>query len=165
MSRNDNRVSGPLESPPPPLPVRCSSVSRSKPPSHPPPPPAPKPSFDVNKSLVESVKRTTRNRLATQESKPKPPPVPTHRRSKSEGKSPFGEESLRPSLDKNLSVPNEDMRLNRPAPPPRPKSLKKPTSDDGKPVNPAGGGPKITKPATLPRYVYVFLTTGIIFLV
>lgn len=62
------------------------------------------------------------------EGKPVAPPLPTHRRSKSEGKTPFGEEILwaadsKPPFQKKLSSPlgKEDVKEEeKPIPPPRP---------------------------------------------
>ncbi|XP_020902431.2 arf-GAP with SH3 domain, ANK repeat and PH domain-containing protein 2, partial [Exaiptasia diaphana] len=65
------------------------------------------------------------------------------------------------ALEKNLSLPiddgvaKNDLRQNRPAPPPRPRSLKKTKVEDGKPSTPGGGGSKSLalkpKAMTLPR--------------
>ena len=65
------------------------------------------------------------------DTKPAAPPLPMHRRSKSEGRSPFGEEIpsgpgsvLKLPVEKKLSDPADavgrDVTDNRPLPPPRP---------------------------------------------
>jgi len=57
--------------------------------------------------------------------KPPAPPLPMHRRSKSEGRTPFGEDiplakDPKPPVEKKLSSPLDKQEETRPTPPPRP---------------------------------------------
>ncbi|XP_048590496.1 arf-GAP with SH3 domain, ANK repeat and PH domain-containing protein 1-like [Nematostella vectensis] len=93
--------------------------------------------------------------------KPDFPPVPTHKRSKSDGKVSFGEDIAdmgRPALEKKSSFPlgegeKDDSKASRPELPPRPTGLKKP-ANTGRVSNDVGltkNAPNKPKSTTLPR--------------
>ncbi|XP_048590501.1 WAS/WASL-interacting protein family member 1 [Nematostella vectensis] len=93
--------------------------------------------------------------------KPDFPPVPTHKRSKSDGKVPFGEDIAdmgRPALEKKSSFPlgegeKDDSKASRPELPPRPTGLEKP-ANTGRVSNDVGltkNAPNKPKSTTLPR--------------
>ena len=140
------------DSPPPVPPVRCSSVSRERDKRFgvdiPFPPLPAKPKFDDTGSAVKASPPELRTRPPPEvvnrrappvppapkrlgDTKPAAPPLPMHRRSKSEGRSPFGEEIpsgrglvLKLPVEKKLSDPADavgrDVTDNRPLPTPRP---------------------------------------------
>lgn len=145
LSRPDGAGADQSDSPPPIPPVRCSSVSREKRfgIDVPLPPLPAKPKFDDPNSTstkpsppeVKSRPPEAANRRAPPvppapkragaEIKPPAPPLPMHRRSKSEGRSPFGEDiplgkDSKPPFERKLSSPLDKQEEARPNPPPRP---------------------------------------------
>ncbi|XP_048590498.1 vegetative cell wall protein gp1-like [Nematostella vectensis] len=160
------------ESPPPIPPIRCPSVSRPVRPTGPPSPPKPQfhdtptrasppPDMRTNPDTERRPPPLPPAPKRAIDLKPDFPPVPTHKRSKSDGKVPFGEDIAdmgRPALEKKSSFPlgegeKDDSKASRPELPPRPTGLEKP-ANTGRVSNDVGltkNAPNKPKSTTLPR--------------
>ncbi|EDO30367.1 predicted protein [Nematostella vectensis] len=153
-------------------PIRWASVSRPVRPTGPPSPPKPQfhdtptrasppPDMRTNPDTERRPPPLPPAPKRAVDLKPDFPPVPTHKRSKSDGKVPFGEDIAdmgRPALEKKSSFPlgegeKDDSKASRPELPPRPTGLKKP-ANTGRVSNDVGltkNAPNKPKSTTLPR--------------
>ena len=122
---------------PPAPPIRSQSVSREKRSVPLPTPPADGRGSPQGQRRPPPVPPPPRR--AASNLKGPPPPVPNHRRSRSEGRAPFGEEDIRnvvvpaprPGIEKQNSVPLESPEP-APVPPPKPSALPTPADDDAR---------------------------------